>query len=62
MLDGGQALKIILENGLSALFGAVAAYLAIREDLARLKERTEIHGKEISRAHSRIDALMSKGE
>lgn len=40
--------------------GAVAAYVAIRSDLASIKARIEGHGEAINRAHDRIDEILSK--
>jgi hypothetical protein len=40
--------------------GAVAAYVAIRTDLASIKARIENHGEAITRAHDRIDDILSK--
>lgn len=54
MTEGFQLLGTIL----SALFGGVAAYVAIRSDLADLKARMN-HAEETGkRAHQRIDDLL----
>lgn len=54
MTEGFQLLGTIL----SALFGGIAAYVAIRSDLADLKARMH-HAEETGkRAHQRIDDLL----
>lgn len=40
--------------------GAVAAYVAIRSDLAAIKAKIENHGEAITRAHDRIDGILDK--
>jgi hypothetical protein len=42
---------------LGALGGGVAAYTAIRSDLAAMKATLEILAKSVERAHVRIDEL-----
>jgi hypothetical protein len=56
-MDGAfQLLSAIIGPAL----GAVAAYVAIRSDLASIKARIENHGEAITRAHDRIDDILSK--
>lgn len=45
---------------ISAAFGGVAAYVAIRSDLAALKARMDNAEKAADQAHTRIDAILSK--
>lgn len=42
----------------SALIGGVAAYVAIRSDLAALKARMDNAEKSADQAHSRIDSML----
>ena len=42
----------------SALIGGVAAYVAIRSDLAALKARMDNAEKSADQAHTRIDSLL----
>ncbi len=44
----------------SALVGGIAAYVAIRSDLADLKARMTLTEKSASEAHGRIDSLLMK--
>lgn len=50
----------ILSAIMGPALGAVAAYVAIRTDLASIKARIENHGQAITRAHDRIDDILSK--
>lgn len=50
----------ILSAIMGPALGAVAAYVAIRTDLASIKARIESHGEAITRAHDRIDDILSK--
>lgn len=43
------------------LVGAVGAYVAIRSDLAAIRARIEGHGESITRAHERIDQILTRG-
>lgn len=45
---------------ISALIGGVAAYVAIRSDLAALKARMDNAEKSADQAHSRIDSMLHK--
>jgi hypothetical protein len=54
MTEGIQLLGTIF----SALFGGVAAYVAIRSDLAELKARMQHAEDANKRAHERIDDLL----
>lgn len=56
--DAMQLLGIVLTAGFSAGAGAVAAYVAIRSDLAAIRAVQEIHGASLTRAHDRIDNLQ----
>ena len=51
----------ILASIMGPALGAVGAYVAIRSDLAAIKARIEGHNESFTRAHERIDSLMSKG-
>lgn len=42
----------------SALIGGIAAYVAIRSDLAALKARMDNAEKSADQAHTRIDSLL----
>lgn len=53
-------LMTVLQNAIGALAGAVAAYAAIRSDIAALKARVEHHDQMISRAHDRLDKAFDK--
>ena len=44
----------------SALIGGVAAYVAIRSDLAALKARMDHAEKSAYEAHGRIDSMLMK--
>lgn len=44
----------------SALIGGIAAYVAIRSDLAALKARMDHAENAASEAHGRIDAILMK--
>lgn len=44
----------------SALIGGIAAYVAIRSDLAALKARMDHAEKSASEAHGRIDSILMK--
>ena len=50
----------ILQSIIGAAFGAVAAYVAIRSDLAALKARMDMVEKSSDQAHSRIDNILNK--
>lgn len=54
MTEGTQLLGTII----SALAGGVAAYVAIRSDLAELKARMAHSEDATKRAHERIDDLL----
>lgn len=45
---------------IGAVIGGVAAYVAIRADLAELKARMIIAEKVADNAHERIDAIMAR--
>jgi hypothetical protein len=45
---------------ISAAFGGIAAYVAIRSDLAALKARMDNAEKSTDQAHSRIDQMLHK--
>jgi len=42
----------------SALIGGIAAYVAIRSDLAAIKARMDNAEKSASEAHGRIDSIL----
>ena len=50
-------LKFVSE-GLSAAFGAIAAYAAIRSDLADHKARIKNLEESSNKAHERIDSIL----
>lgn len=63
-----QDLITMLSSIVGPLLGGVAAYYAIRQDLAVLRVRVEHHsnqleqlGKRADQAHARIDEVLSKG-
>ena len=45
---------------LGPLLGAVAAYAAIRADLAAIRVRVEHHAERIKDAHDRLDRLTDR--
>ncbi len=45
---------------IGAIIGGVAAYVAIRADLAELKARMSIAEKVADNAHERIDSIMQR--
>ena len=55
-----EQLVAIFAPILGPALGAIGAYVAIRTDLASIKARIEGHGDAITRAHSRIDEILSK--
>jgi hypothetical protein len=50
----------IIQSIIGAAIGALAAYVAIRSDLAALKARMDNVEKSSDQAHSRIDTLLNK--
>lgn len=58
MTEGLQYLGTIV----SALVGGVAAYVAIRSDLAELKARMRNAEETTKRAHERIDDMLGRRE
>jgi hypothetical protein len=50
----------ILEHAFGPFLGAVAAYLAIREDIATLKAQMRIALDSADKAHARIDRIMGR--
>lgn len=45
-----------------AALGAIAAYAAIRSDLAEMKAQIKMQGEAITRAHDRIDDILARGK
>jgi hypothetical protein len=49
-----------IQTVLGAGAGALAAYVAIRSDLADLKARMVFVEKDVSKSHDRIDNILTK--
>lgn len=60
MPETSQIIITLIGAGLGAGGGSIAAYAAIRSDLAALRAVVEILSSSLNRAHQRIDEMQQR--